>query len=101
MKDIDSLETKLAELRAEYDRAGRPLLNAIIETAGQIRDIKREQGKLFYVEYMRYRSKCTEERDDLEGAKGCAEALEDAGDGYVVRIYGPGVELTKEFGGDW
>jgi hypothetical protein len=101
MSTLEELTAKGAELRAEYARVGAPILNAIVETSKQITDLKRERGELFYVEYMRYGSEYTEECDDLEDAKGYAEALEDNGDGSVTRIYGPSVELTKEFGGDW
>jgi len=94
MSTLDELAAKVAALRGEYARVGKPILNAIIEADEQIREIKRDRGELFYVEYMRYHQQCTEECDDLEEAKGYARALEDAGDGSVKRIYGPGVELT-------
>lgn len=79
----------------EYRRVGMPLLARVAELSRKIRDIRREAGDLFYVEYMRYHAPYTEECDDFEGAKDFARGLEDDGEGYVKRIHGPGVDLSR------
>jgi hypothetical protein len=93
MDELGSLRQQAAALRAKYERVGRPLMKQIIDAERRITDIKRERGELFYVDYMRYQSKCVEECEDLDDAKSYARALEDMGNGYVTGIRGPGVCL--------
>jgi len=98
MNDLEFLEVERKRLRDEFRRVGKPLLDQAVEVGKQIMNLKREAGLLFYVEYMRYHSKYTEECESLEDAKGFAEALSDAGDGYTTRIHGPSVDLGE---GEW
>lgn len=93
--DVADLMQQVAALRSEYERIGRPLIKQISALEGKITDIKRERGELFYVDYMRYHSKCVEECEDLDDAKAFASNLEEMGNGWVTGIRGPGVAIGE------
>jgi hypothetical protein len=93
--ELESLTEQLANLRLSYDRKAGPIVEAISRVSERILTLKRERGELFIVEYMRYLSPQQEEFETLDGAKSYANALEDAGNGYVMRIHGPGVDLGE------
>jgi hypothetical protein len=93
---MEAMTQKLATLRAEYECAGRPLLDRIGELSVKIMDLKRDRGELFYVEYMRYGSQCIEEFGTLHEAKVFACYTADYGKGSVACVRGPGVYLE-----DW
>lgn len=95
MSEIEDLQAEHDRLIADYQRVGLPLIEQAVEVHKQIMNLKREAGQLFYVEYMRYHSPYTEECETLAEAKGFGLALEDNGNGVVMGIRGPGVDLGE------
>lgn len=93
--EIELLEAERKRLREEFQRVGKPILDQAVEVGKQIMNLKREAGLLFYVDYMRYHSKYTEDCETFAEAKGFATALTDNGEGYVKGIRGPGVDLDE------
>jgi hypothetical protein len=93
MSDIQTVEAEYRRLLDEFARVGKPLLDQAAEAHTQLMNLKREAGQLFYVEYMRYHSPYTEECETLEEALEYGAALEDNGDGVVMKVYGPGVDM--------
>lgn len=92
---LSALRAEYDLARGEYQRVAAPLLEKATALSVKITNIRRDAGGLFYVEYMRYHHPRTEECDDLAEAKEFAHDLEDAGEGVVKRIHGPGVDLNR------